>query len=165
MKEIKEFSLNKNGEDFLTQNFKIKEFACKDNTDKIIIDIELVKKLQKIRDFIAQPIIIVSGYRTEDYNVKCGGATKSKHLTGEAIDFTCKYIKQYVDATYELAEILEKKFEIKGIGIYIKRQPYNYIHIDNRDNATFWMNDRLTQNYYNSFFKTNEPIKRIDIYE
>ena len=35
------------------------------------------------------PIIINSGYRSEEVNMKCGGAKGSNHLTGCAVDIRC----------------------------------------------------------------------------
>ena len=35
------------------------------------------------------PIIITSGYRSEEVNLKCGGAKNSNHLTGCAVDIKC----------------------------------------------------------------------------
>ena len=35
------------------------------------------------------PVIINSGYRSEEVNMKCGGAKGSNHLTGCAVDVRC----------------------------------------------------------------------------
>ena len=35
------------------------------------------------------PIVITSGYRSEEVNMKCGGAKNSNHLTGCAVDIKC----------------------------------------------------------------------------
>ena len=35
------------------------------------------------------PIVISSGYRSEEVNMKCGGAKGSNHLTGCAVDIRC----------------------------------------------------------------------------
>ena len=70
---IKEYSLKRNGELFLSKNFKVKEFACRDGSDKLLIDTDLVDKIQGLRDYTGMPITIISGYRTETYNEKCGG--------------------------------------------------------------------------------------------
>ncbi len=35
------------------------------------------------------PIVITSGYRSEEVNRKCGGAKGSNHLTGCAVDIKC----------------------------------------------------------------------------
>ena len=36
-----------------------------------------------------RPIVISSGYRSEEVNMKCGGAKGSNHLTGCAVDIRC----------------------------------------------------------------------------
>jgi len=65
---VKFYSLKLDGNRNLIDNFKVKEFACSDGSDKIFIDDALVAALQKIRDHFARPVTINSGYRTEAYN-------------------------------------------------------------------------------------------------
>lgn len=168
MKMIKEFSLKNNGDlDVIANgNFKVKEFACKDGSDKILINTDLVDCLQGVRNITGNPIKIVSGYRTEDYNNKCGGAKSSKHLTGNAIDFTSRDIA-YTNKIFEIALILEYHYLIKGIGIYINREQ-QFIHFDNREQKIIWINDGIyhTQTYYNNiydYFVKNQPLKQIKI--
>ena len=48
------------------------------------------------------PIIISSGYRSEEVNMKCGGAKNSNHLTGCAVDIKCYGPEQMI----RMAEIL-----------------------------------------------------------
>mgnify|MGYP003291098320 CR=1 FL=1 len=43
--------------------------------------------LQPLRDKIARPIIISSGYRCDKVNRFVGGASNSQHLSGQAADF------------------------------------------------------------------------------
>ena len=47
---IKAYSYAKDGNRKLSANFAVKEFRCKDVSDPIFIDDELVTLLQKIRD-------------------------------------------------------------------------------------------------------------------
>ena len=49
--------------------------------------------LQPIRDVIAKPMIISSGYRSKALNKKVGGSVNSQHLSGQAVDFTVKNMK------------------------------------------------------------------------
>ena len=49
------FSKAKDGNVNLSKNFKVKEFACKDGSDPIFINSELVDVLQKIRDHFGKP--------------------------------------------------------------------------------------------------------------
>ena len=87
---VKTYSLAKDGNTKLSENFKVREFACKDGTDKILISTELVQMLQKLRDKLNCSININSGYRTKSHNKKIGGSTTSKHCKGLAADIICK---------------------------------------------------------------------------
>lgn len=64
----REHSFKKDGNTLVSVNFKVKEFACKDGTNKVLIDKELVEILKKYRDYINMPIIIVSRYRSNSHN-------------------------------------------------------------------------------------------------
>ena len=120
--KIERFSLKIHGEQALTPNFKVKEFRCKDNSDEIFIDTDLIKnQLQNIRNHFAKPINIVSAYRTSTYNKKIGGATNSYHVKGQAIDFNITGI-----TPNEIAKFCEK-MNLNGIIQY-----NNFVHIDSR---------------------------------
>lgn len=43
--------------------------------------------LQRIRDYYLKPIIVNSAYRCNSHNTKVGGASRSFHLRGLAVDF------------------------------------------------------------------------------
>ena len=65
---IKAYSYAKDGNKKLSTNFAVKEFRCKDGSDPIFIDDELVTLLQKIRDHFGKPVTITSAYRTAAHN-------------------------------------------------------------------------------------------------
>ncbi len=65
---VETFSLEKHGDLKLTENFMVCEFKCNDGSDEIIIDIELAKVLQYIRDYFDKPIHINSAYRTREHD-------------------------------------------------------------------------------------------------
>lgn len=134
----------------ITVNFKIKEFACKDNTPYLDIDIDNVEILQDIRNIKNIPIIIVSGFRSQNHNIICGGAKSSKHLTGDAIDF--RFANEDAGRLIDSALTLFYKHKIKGIGLYVNRGNKDYIHFDNRDVKAIWVNDGKTQKYYNEIY-------------
>jgi uncharacterized protein YcbK (DUF882 family) len=46
--------------------------------------------LQRIRDLIGEPITVTSGYRPWKYNELIGGARRSRHIFGRAVDFRVK---------------------------------------------------------------------------
>ena len=127
---IVKYSLKADGEKQVSKNFKVKEFRCKDGSDTILIDVDFVKdKLQKIRDHFKVPVTINSAYRTESYNKKVGGASKSYHMKGQAFDIVVKGISAKDVALY--AETLLKN--TGGIGVYS-----NFIHIDSRKEKSRW---------------------------
>lgn len=126
---IKAYSLKKDGNKKISANFKVKEFACKDGSDPIFIDTELVEVLQKIRTHFGKPVTITSAYRTPIYNVKVGGTTYSQHLYGKAADIKISGVTPKKVADY--AKTLLKNYG--GIGIY-----GSFTHIDIRDNCSRW---------------------------
>lgn len=126
---IKAYSLKKDGNKKLSTNFRVREFACKDGSDPIFIDTELVEVLQKIREHFGKPVTISSAYRTPTYNIKVGGVTYSQHLYGKAADIKVQGVTPKKVAEY--AETLLKNYG--GIGIYS-----SFTHIDVRDNCSRW---------------------------
>lgn len=110
-------------------NFKVREFACKDGTSQTKIDRELVKLLQQIREHFGQPLVINSGYRTDAYNSKVGGAKASYHLSGQAADIRISGIAPIKIAAY--AESLG----VQGIGLYA-----SFVHVDTRSRKYYWAN-------------------------
>jgi murein L,D-transpeptidase YcbB/YkuD len=93
---VKTYSLAKDGNKYLSEHFRVREFRCKDGSDKILISTELIEMLEKLRARLAEKlggevkININSGYRTKSHNKKVGGSTTSKHCKGLAADIICK---------------------------------------------------------------------------
>lgn len=86
MANVKIYSLKVDGEKKVSENFKVKEFRCKDGTDTVKIDLDNVKKLQKIRDHFGKSITITSSYRTPAHNKAIGSTSGSYHIKGQATD-------------------------------------------------------------------------------
>jgi uncharacterized protein YcbK (DUF882 family) len=74
----------------LSPNFQLSEFASKCGRPTPLEVVErlrvLAQNLQVLRDEVKRPIRISSGYRSPQHNRKVGGATKSRHLIGDAAD-------------------------------------------------------------------------------
>lgn len=122
---------------WLTKNFHLNEFACRDGRavpEKYMNNvIELAKNLQILRDEIGQPIHINSSYRPPDYNKRIGGAPKSQHLTASAADITAKsYTPKQLAAVVERL-IKAGKMKQGGLGIYA-----GFIHYDVRGKKARW---------------------------
>lgn len=122
LKGIMTFSLKLDGEVKISQHFKVKEFKCKDGSDKVIIDVDFVKnELEKIRNTFNKPVCINSAYRTPEYNNKVGGAANSYHMKGQAFDIV---------VNGETPETIAKVAYNVGCGGVIR---YNtFVHVDSR---------------------------------
>lgn len=72
----------------LTANFSRREFKCP-CCGRDDISIELVRKLQRVRD-VAGPLRITSGVRCSSHNKAVSGKSSSSHLKGLAVDVHCK---------------------------------------------------------------------------
>lgn len=117
-----EYSKAKDGGVEISANFVVREFACKDGSDKILVDVGfVVDKLQSIRNHFSAPVIINSAYRTESYNKKVGGTSKSYHLHGKAFDIEVKGRTSAEVAKYA------QKIGIRGIIRY-----GSFVHVDSR---------------------------------
>lgn len=124
------YSKKTSGEMSLSKNFKVREFACSDGSDVIIVDPLLVWILQNVRDHFNKPVNITSAYRTVSHNGKIpGSARDSYHLYGMAADFTVKDVK----AT-EVQSYLETVMAgTGGIG-----KAADYTHVDTRADKARW---------------------------
>ena len=123
-------------------NFKVKEFACHDGTDEILIDGNLVRYLQRERDLYGSTTI-TSGYRTPSYNAKIGGVPNSQHVYGKASDTICKN-----GSPLEVAMTAEA-MGMGGIGLYS-----GFTHIDTRAGKSRWDQRSGRQVGVSTFFKT-----------
>lgn len=129
--DVYEYSLKRDGEQYISKNFKVKEFKCKDGSDKILIDVDFVlEKLQLIRDHFGAPVTINSAYRTESYNTKIGGAKSSYHMKGQAFDI--------VVAGHTPLEVARfaQTLAIPGIIQY-----NTFVHVDSRPTKYWARND------------------------
>lgn len=130
---VKEYSLKKDGQKQVSTHFKVREFACKDGSDKILVDEELVKLLEQIRNYFNEPITITSGYRTKEYNEKCGGVNTSQHLYGKACDIRVGSISPVAVALFLEWVVADNDL---GIGLYTGQ---GFVHVDIRSNKSRWI--------------------------
>ena len=133
---IHAYSLSKEGYKQLSPNFRVREFACKDGSDPIFVDDELVALLQKIRQHFGKALTITSAYRTPAHNTACGGAAYSQHLYGRAADFKVSGVGPDTVAAY--AETLLPNRG--GIGVYPPKagRAGGWVHVDTRPEKSRW---------------------------
>lgn len=129
MINVKVYSKKNDGNKKLSQNFRVREFACSDGSDPVFVDSELVTVLQKIRNHFGVAVTITSAYRTPNHNKQVGGTTFSQHCYGRAADIKVKGVAPKTVAKYA-EEILKNR---GGIGVYS-----TFTHIDVRPTKARW---------------------------
>ena len=131
MVEINAYSKAKDGGKKLSTHFKVKEFACKDGSDAVLVAPRLVMVLQSIRSHFGVPVIIHSAYRTPQYNKQVDGAAHSQHCYGTAADISVRDQTPAAVAAY--ARQLMPDWG--GVGVYAGQ---GFTHIDVRDLRSDW---------------------------
>lgn len=124
---VRTYSLHSDGGTLLSKNFSVREFSCHDGSDRILIADETVVLLQTIRDHFGKPVLINSAYRSPAWNKKQGGATRSQHLLGTAVDIHIDGVPPLKIAQYAEA------IGAGGIGLY-----KSFTHVDARAKRTRW---------------------------
>jgi len=115
----------------ISPHFRVSEFACRDGSDKVLIDDKLVELLEFIRDYFEKPITITSAYRTVAHNRKEGGKSNSQHLKGTAADIIVSGVDP--EKVVEVAELFLGNSG--GIGLYGHKK---FVHVDVRKNLSRW---------------------------
>lgn len=89
---------------------------------------ELFQRMEHVRDFLGVPTKVIVAFRPEEYNTLIGGAKKSAHIEGKAVDFVP------VGLTVEQATamiLLDNK--LVDWNMRMEKHPGNWIHLDIRD--------------------------------
>ena len=128
---VNKYNKTKVGNIQLSNNFTVKEFACNDGSNTVLIDSALVTYLQRIRNWANAPVKITSAYRTESYNRKVGGTSSSYHVKGQAADIVVSG-----KTPVEVAKFAQA-IGVPGIGLYTASK---FVHIDTRGSKYYWKN-------------------------
>lgn len=115
----------------LSPHFRVREFHSKhDPCDDVIVDANLLRLLENIRNFTGKPVHINSGYRSPEYNKTLKNASPhSQHCVGKAADIVIAGVPPA-----RVAEIAECYLGSSGgIGIY-----KTFTHVDVRTGHARW---------------------------
>lgn len=113
----------------LSNNFKREEFACKCGCGFDTVDVQLIKLLDQVRFYFAEPLIITSGARCAKRNRTEGGSETSQHKLGKAADVVVVGVKPYLVATY----VERMHPDTYGVGRY-----EFFTHLDVREKKARW---------------------------
>ena len=150
MANVKTYSKAKDGNKKLTDNFIVREFACKDGSDTIKIDHDYLPLIQRFRNYVEASVWFNSAYRTPSYNKKVGGATNSYHVKGQALDIPFSKDYKYLTSREKMCAFFNT-LGVKGIIIYP-----TFIHIDTRTSKYHADNN----GNYRTFGKVHIPYKQ-----
>lgn len=130
------YSLREHGNQLLTRSFRVREFACRDGSDEIIIHPALPPLVQAVRDYFAAPVQITSGYRTPAWNRAVGGEPNSFHMRGMAADIvvTGKSPREVFQAI-DRGEVPGVDPSRIGLGLYTRQ---GFVHMDCRGSRGRW---------------------------
>ena len=147
------FSRAKDGQTGVAPHFKVLEFACRDGSDEILLDLALPPVLEDIRTRCGgHPLVVNSGYRTASYNARVGGAKDSYHMKGMAADVSTAGAGPSVVA--EKAELALFSAGIPGgIALYT-----SFVHVDVR--PVPWRGNMVTGKTISGFGPAALPTLR-----
>lgn len=110
----------------VSEHFEAKEFACKDGSNSLLLDKDILPILERFREYVEAPVTINSAYRTKSWNKVQGGASNSYHLYGRAFDIPFKSSYKYLTSV----DMMCKFFNTLGLKGIIKYS--SFVHIDTR---------------------------------
>jgi len=116
----------------VSKNFKAGEFFPKRHKyGPVFIYEGLVGRLQILRNQLKKPIKITSGYRPPTYNKRIGGAPRSKHMLGMAVD---------IHADINMLRLAEYAYHsaFRRIGVNDRGGHKGFIHVDVHEGEAYW---------------------------
>jgi uncharacterized protein YcbK (DUF882 family) len=109
-----------------TRNFTLQEFANTKDYNRIKIDLELIFKLQQLRDIVGR-IHVTSGYRTLEFNRTLKSSDTSNHIKGLAADIKFDFSTWNKESLVMLCSFIG----FKNIGFYWEDDgDLNRLHLD-----------------------------------
>jgi len=100
---------------------RVQAFALP-NDEQIANIITLARALDKVREHYGRPVRVTSWLRPQAYNQLIGGAMKSQHMLGRAVDFVIEGVP-----SHKVHEELEKR---KDIWPYRGEKGITWVHLD-----------------------------------
>ena len=140
----------------LSEHFKLSEFTRSatatarkiDNTpsQEVISNLKVLCQnvLEPLRAFAQQPIIISSGYRCPQLNIKVGGVYSSQHTLGEACDIrlpVSKHTTQRDGKAHTDKEILNSWFDW-----IVTNTDFDQAIIETANGKDFWLHVSCRRN-------------------
>lgn len=81
----------------VSDHFMLREFQCR-CCGRVMLSARLVELLEALREAAGRPLVLTSGYRCEAHNARVGGAPRSRHMSGRAVDIATPQPLQAAEA-------------------------------------------------------------------
>lgn len=131
---VKTYDKKKDRNKRISKDFKLNEFDCKcSRCSTVLLDTDLVNKLQKIRDHFGASVNVNSGYRCKAHNKEVGGSASSHHVKGMAADIRVEGVEPKEVAKYA------ESIGVKRIGLYEGSEEGDFVHIGSGTTKRFWL--------------------------
>lgn len=92
------------------------------------MDSDFLYMLDELRELAGIPMFITSSYRSPEYNAKVGGAKRSMHLKGRAVDISCRNSTDRAIIVFYALQL--------GMTCGINK---SFVHIDNREGSRIFL--------------------------
>ncbi len=149
------YSKKTQGNVYCSAHTQVREMACKDGTDTVLIDTTLMEMIEKLfAKLNCKKYIISSGYRTPEYSVKAGGSRTDRHTQGKAVD-ACFYDKNGEIIPAPIVCCVAQDLGFNGIANI--SSAYKNVHLDMGDRTKPYLGDEtkgtnsVTRNFYDYF--------------
>ena len=129
------------------------ELACRDGTpfpeewkvSRALELAELAAAFERVRYLWGGPLLVSSGYRSPEWNRRIGGARRSQHVEGRALDLSPPRNSPQGNLVRLRGIVLEAREQgyLQGVGIY-----NGFVHIDIRARRATWYGSRTLQDQY-----------------
>lgn len=158
------YSLKKNGNTYLSPHFQVREFACKDGSDTILINPALISTLEKLFSKLgAKAINITSGYRTPTHSIKVGGYATDQHTKGNAADIKAVKKDGSFFSSKEITLALEDIGHAGGVGLINKN---GAVHVDVRGKKCWFdetNHEKIVNSWYTYWGVSNPATEKINV--
>lgn len=139
---------------FCSKHTQVREMACKDGSDVVLIDGDLMEMIEKLFSKLnCKKYLISSGYRTPTHDKTVGGNGKGQHTLGKAVD-ACFYDKRGEIIPAQIVCCVAQDIGFPGIANISKK--YQYVHLDVRESGKYYGDEikglnTVTKDFYKYF--------------
>lgn len=118
----------------LSEHFELAEFNCHSGEPvppSVVAAIQTLVKdvLEPVRQWWGKPIVVISGWRSQFWNDRIGGAKASTHMSGEGADVR-PISPSELPAFFSAIEEMRTSDMLKGLGGFGKY--LGWAHLDTR---------------------------------